>query len=259
MAAYRQQALDQVDHPKDTLILEWSAPPGADIADVETWMWGSPEWNTRRRAFVAGQFEKVEPDAFRRQFLNQWTILANHWLPERHWTETMTADPMPAGTWHVAVESDFDGSSHAVAVAAVDGDGLVHVRVTGHGTLKDVDQHIAELRAQHPTLHILVTPGYVDRLRTRHDGIVGQREAVVATQVLMDLFNRRLIRHDGSTLLREQIFSTTIAKRQHGWVMSAPRGTGAVNAARAVMFAAWDASKAPRPVAMIRARPRRGA
>jgi hypothetical protein len=108
-------------------------------------------------------------------------------------------------------------------------------------------------------MHVLVTPGYADRLRTRFDGMVGQREAVVATQVLMDLFNRRLIRHDGASLLREQIFGTTIAKRQHGWVMTAPKGSGGVHAARAVMFAAWDASKAPRPVAVIRSRSRRGA
>jgi hypothetical protein len=108
-------------------------------------------------------------------------------------------------------------------------------------------------------MHTLITPGYIDRLRTRADGIVGQREAVTATQVLMDLFNRRLIRHDGSRLLQEQLFGTTIAKRQHGWVMTAPKGSGGVHAARAVMFASWDASKAPRPVAMVRARPRRGA
>ena len=107
---------------------------------------------------------------------------------------------LPGGMWHVAVESDFDGSSHAVAIAALDGDGLVHVRVTAHGTLRDVDERLAALRASHPTMHVLVTPGYVDRLRTRSDGIVGQREAVTATQVLMDLFNRRLIRHDGSRL-----------------------------------------------------------
>jgi phage terminase large subunit-like protein len=260
MAAYRQQAIDQIDAPRDTLILEWSAPPGADIAEVSTWMWGSPEWNPRRKAFVQGQFEKVEPDAFRRQFLNQWTILANHWLPERHWTETQTANQdLPAGMWHIAVESDFDGSSHAVAVAATDEQGLVHVRVTAHPTLKDVDEQLAKLRAQNPTMHVLVTPGYADRLRTRFDGMVGQREAVVATQVLMDLFNRRLIRHDGASLLREQIFGTTIAKRQHGWVMTSPKGSGGVHAARAVMFAAWDASKAPRPVAVIRSRSRRGA
>jgi hypothetical protein len=259
MAAYRQQALDQLDNPSDTLLLEWSAPPGADLENPATWMWGSPEWNPRRQAFLRSQLEKIEPDAFRRQYLNQWTILANHWLPERNWTACLAEGDLPTGMWHVAVESDFDGSSHAVAIAALDGDGLVHVRVTAHGTLRDVDERLAALRASHPTMHVLVTPGYVDRLRSRADGIVGQREAVTATQVLMDLFNRRLIRHDGSRLLQEQLFGTTIAKRQHGWVMTAPRGSGGVHAARAAMFAVWDASKAPRPVAMVRSRSRRGA
>jgi hypothetical protein len=115
---------------------------------------------------------------------------------------------------------------------------------------------LAEIRAGHARLHVIVTPGYVDRLREHFDDLVGQREAVAGTQTLIDLFDRRSILHDGSTMLHEHFANSTIAKRQAGWVLSSSMGAGGSYAARAVMFAAAQASKAPKPVAVIHSRRR---
>jgi len=258
MTAYRQRALDRLDDPDpgQVLLLEWSAPAEADPDLVETWKWASPEWTPKRETFLRQQWANVEESAWRREYLNQWVIRSDHWLKDSAWTGTLDAElRLPEkGTWSVAVECDFDGMGHAVAIAAPLEDGNIGVKLTTHRTMPEVDARLAEIRNQHPTVYVQVTPGYVDRLRSPFDSLVGQREAAAATQTLLDLFDRKALRHDGSQVLQEHLASSTVSRRQGGWVLTAPMGRGGVYGARAVMFAVAQASKTPRPVAMIRTR-----
>jgi hypothetical protein len=260
MIKYRQRAIDQLDNEDNgsILLLEWSAPADADPDDVDTWRWASPEWSDKRERFLRQQWQNVEESAWRREYLNQWVTRANHWLKDSVWTATRDPDGrLPtAGQWTVAVESDFDGMGHAVAIAALDDQGRYVVRVTTHRTIREVDERLAAIRAQHPQLYVMVTPTYAERLRERFDSLVGQREAVTATKVLLDLFDQKLIRHDGSQVLQEHFGNSTISKRSGGWVMTAPMGRGGVYAARAVMFAVAEAAKTPKPVPMIHTRRR---
>jgi hypothetical protein len=263
MIGYRQRALDRLesDDPGSILLLEWSAPAEADPENIETWKYGSPEWTDKRRDFLAQQWNNVEESAFRQQYLNQWVIRSNHWMKDKWWAETLDPDVQlpPSATWSVAVESDFDGMGHGVAIAAPLDDGTIVIRATTHRTIKEVDERLAAIRREHPSIYVQVTPGYVDRLRERFDTLVGQREAVAATQNLLDLFDRRAIRHDGSQILQEHFAASTISRRQGGWVLTAPMGRGGVYAARAALFAMAQACKTPKPLAMIRSSKRRHA
>ena len=258
MTAYRSRAIDQLENTKQTgvLLLEWSAPPEADPDQVETWQWASPEWSDKREAFLRGQWANIEESAWRREYLNQWVTRADHWLKDSVWTQTLDPDLRLPETaqWSVAVESDFDGMGHAVALAAVLDDGNIAVKLHTYRTMREADEKLAEIRAEHPRTIIHVTPTYAERIRTKFDGLVGQREAPAATQNLLDLFDRRAIRHDGSKILQEHLAASTISRRQGGWVITAPMGRGGVYGARAVMFAAWQAAKTPKPVPMIRTR-----
>jgi hypothetical protein len=258
MISYRQRAIDKLESedPGSVLLLEWSAPPQADMDDVTSWHWGSPDWDDSREAFLRRQWENIEPEAFRRQFLNQWTAKANHWLKDRWWKATESDLQLPeTGVWNVALESDFDGMGHAVAIAAPVGERIV-VRVTTYRTIREADEQLRRIRTEHPSLFVQVTPGYVDRLQERFDELVGQREAAAATQNLLDLFDRKAFAHDNSQVLLEHFYASTISRRQGGWVLTAPMGRGGVYAARAVLFAAAQASKTPKPMAMIRSRRR---
>jgi hypothetical protein len=263
MIGYRQRALDRLesDDPGSILLLEWSAPAEADPENIETWKYGSPEWTPKRQEFLAQQWNNVEESAFRQQYLNQWVIRSNHWMKDKWWAETLDPDVQlpPSATWSVAVESDFDGMGHGVAIAAPLDDGTIVIRATTHRTIKEVDERLAAIRREHPSIYVQVTPGYVDRLRERFDTLVGQREAVAATQNLLDLFDRRAIRHDGSQILQEHFAASTISRRQGGWVLTAPMGRGGVYAARAALFAMAQACKTPKPLAMIRSSKRRHA
>jgi phage terminase large subunit-like protein len=256
MQGYRQRALDRLDDPEpgSVLLLEWSAPAEADPSLVETWKWGSPEWSDKRQVFLAEQWARIEESAFRRQYCNQWVIRSDHWLLDKWWNGTLDPEALldESAVWSVAVETDFDGMGHAVAIAAPNAEGLIVIRVTTHRTMAEVDAQLAKIRAEHPSIYVQVTPGYVDRLREKFDALVGQREAVSATQVLQDLFSRQQLRHDGSQVLQEHFANSKISMRQGGWVLTAPMGRGnGIYAARAVLFAVSQAAKAPRSVATI--------
>ena len=256
MQSYRQRALDRLDdeEPSSVLLLEWSAPAEADPSLVETWKWGSPEWSDKRELFLAEQWARIEESAFRRQYCNQWVIRSDHWLLDKWWNGTLDPEALldEGAVWSVAVETDFDGMGHAVAIAAPNADGHIVIRVTTHRTIAEVDKQLEKIRAEHPSIYVQVTPGYVDRLRQKFDALVGQREAVSATQVLQDLFSRQMLRHDGSQVLQEHFANSKISMRQGGWVLTAPMGRGnGIYAARAVLFAVSQAAKAPRSVATI--------
>ena len=257
MIQYRSAAIQQLDAPAGTLLLEWSAPADADPDDPDTWAWASPEWTPKRQAFVERQHATVEESSFRREWCNQWVVKSGGWLKDSQWDDTTSDVELPTDTtWVVAVESSFDGQGHAVAVAGVLEDERVVVRVSTMRTIKQVDERLAELRVEHPMLFVIVTPGYVDRLSERFDQLVGQREAVGGTQALLDLFDRRAILHDGGIILREHFASSRISKRDAGWVLSSAMGAGPSYAARAVMFAAAQATKRQRPTAIIHSRRR---
>ena len=251
----RQRALDRLDddQPGSVLLLEWSAPAEADPSLVETWKWGSPEWSDKREIFLSEQWARIEESAFRRQYCNQWVIRSDHWLLDKWWNGTLDREALldESAVWSVAVETDFDGMGHAVAIAAPNSEGLIVIRVTTHRTIGEVDEQLAKIRAEHPSIYVQVTPGYVDRLKQKFDGLVGQREAVSATQVLQDLFSRQQLRHNGSQVLQEHFANSKISQRQGGWVLSAPMGRNGIFAARAVMFAVSQAAKTPRSVATI--------
>ena len=136
---HRAAALGQLSEPESTLLIEWSAPRGTDIGDVDAWRAASPHWSPGRQRLLEQRLarvrsgESLDPDetdpveSFRSQFLNIW--------PAR-----TTADPgsvlVDAAMWaactaqvdtgdariFVAVE-DYYGRGAAVAAVASAGGG----------------------------------------------------------------------------------------------------------------------------------------
>jgi hypothetical protein len=145
MLSRRQAALAALETGEGDLLIEWSAPPGAALDDLEGWRLASPHWTEHRerlitrqlRGLVSGEIEDPEePDpeqSFRAQWLNQW--------PQRITVPTGNTEPLlEAGLWqflaepglqgagelYVAVEDDF-GNGAAVAAASLLDDGRIEV------------------------------------------------------------------------------------------------------------------------------------
>lgn len=255
---YRERAINTMSDPTNILILEWSAPQDADPDDETTWRWASPEWSDKRANFLRSQHSTINRAEWRTQYLNQWAARVDHWLTDDAWNETRRPElELPDDqTWIVAVESEFDWSSHAVAVAGKNADGVTVIRLTLHSTLKSVDDRLAELRTTHPNMQLRITPGYRDRIADQHYTLVGRTEAVSCTANLLSLFEARKLAHNGDPILLEQFYRSRIARTSVGWSLSSPGGALGVYGARAVMFAVGESTKrqAPRPAVYSRAR-----
>jgi len=126
-----------LEFPPSSLILEWSAPRDADIADRAAWRAASPHWTPARERMLTAKLaramtgQSADPDeddpveSFRSQYLNVW--------PRRRWVASSTTEPLvdretwrhladihvgpPDGPLVVAVD-DYLGLRAAAAAAA---------------------------------------------------------------------------------------------------------------------------------------------
>lgn len=143
----RAAMLDRWGIPGGTsLLLEWSAPRGAELDDRDAWRQASPHWGPARQRLMDAKYarasggQSVDPDeadpveSFRSQFLNVWpvrrivaTTRAELLVDPETWAQS--ADlyvGMPDGPVSVAVE-DFYGLGAAAAAAVNLADGRVLV------------------------------------------------------------------------------------------------------------------------------------
>ena len=127
----------------DDLLIEWSAPPDAELDDVDTWRAASARWDARRHKLITSALAKAqagqsddpdEPDpmaAFTAQWLNWW--------PARAAKPGPGEDLLAAGAWadctgHLATQgagwvalNDNYGKGGAAAMVATDGAGRYEV------------------------------------------------------------------------------------------------------------------------------------
>jgi hypothetical protein len=138
MLGRRAAALDTWDNPRDSLLVEWSAPDGTDIEDRDAWRQASPHWSDGRARLLEARLARCQagvsdPDdadddperSFRSQVLNTWPRqrLAGAGRDEPLlspdlWAEAADlAAVAPPGPVVVAVE-DWYGLGAAAVVAA---------------------------------------------------------------------------------------------------------------------------------------------
>jgi phage terminase large subunit-like protein len=140
----RAVALATWAHPKNTLLLEWSAPRNSDLEDRAAWRLASPHWTPGRERLLEGKLARVlaghseDPDeddpveSFRSQFLNVWparrlvaTTRAEPLVDVDTWNQALDLyAPVPDGPLVVAIE-DYFGLGAASAAAGVLPDGRV--------------------------------------------------------------------------------------------------------------------------------------
>jgi hypothetical protein len=129
----RRAALELLDDPgAGDLLLEWSGPPGCDIADPLNWRLASPHWSEQRRKLIRGAVERalagdhdLDDDDPRAAVGNQWL---NQWQPPQRKADDRGEPLLADGAWDelrttedattrftIAIE-DWYGQGGAVAV-----------------------------------------------------------------------------------------------------------------------------------------------
>jgi hypothetical protein len=145
MLSRRQLALEGLeDGAGDLLLVEWSAPRGAALDNVEAWRRASSHWSPRRERTIRKQLEAAmsntfedpeenDPVAwFRSQWLNEWptkpveTGSTEDLLPPGLWADRAEAGVTSSGPVWVAVEDNW-GHGAAIAVAGKLPDGRLEL------------------------------------------------------------------------------------------------------------------------------------
>ncbi|MBC2934702.1 hypothetical protein [Nocardioides sp. zg-1228] len=181
----RALGLAELDEPGELLLLEWSAPAGADLADRTAWRAASPHWSPRRERLIAAAHTAalaggdartpagVDPrTSFACQWLNRWPAVAAGAGAGRD-EPLLQADAWPAlvdytvggpATSAVIAVEDHYGRGAAVAVATSTPHTAHHsarrerVAVWGrtYGSRADAFTAARQIAAQRPGARLLV-------------------------------------------------------------------------------------------------------
>lgn len=221
MLTRRQVGLAGLEIGDGDLLLEWSAPHGAALDDVDAWRLASPHWTPQRErlirkrleAMAAGEVEDAdEPDpveSFKAQWLNQWPRVraveagkTEALLPDGLWQSLAVPEVQTYGPVFVAIEDDFGMGAAVAAVARMD-DGRLEV----DGWLRDDwDTAIADviqLGALRKIREFHVGASLMDRIPTDGSLPRARPAAGVQTRTGLALFrdlavNGQLV-HDATT------------------------------------------------------------
>jgi hypothetical protein len=249
MLGRRQSALEQLDLGDGDLIIEWSAPQGAELDDMDAWKLASPHWTPHRQRQIGKQLQALqsgeiedpeEPDpeeSFRAQWLNQWprklavpTGKSERLLPEGLWDELAELGLASDGAVWVAVEDDF-GMGAAVAAVARLADGRLEV----DGWLcADWDSALADVEALgqvRQVRQVIVGASLLDRSPRLATPAAG-RETRIGLALLRDLAVNGQLAHDASTYdLDRAIEAAQVRESATGLILTARGPTHLVRAA----------------------------
>lgn len=147
MMTNRAAALACLEEPRDTLLIEWSAPPDPDldIDDEAMWRRCQPHWDERRLEAMRRARSSAGERAFRQQWLNQWVPgVSGPLMGEEVWRRVSTMRA-PRGELSLGAAVAADRASACIAAYGGGVAELIEQR-DGAGW---VAQRLAELAARH--------------------------------------------------------------------------------------------------------------
>lgn len=267
MLTRRKVALDNLELGDGDLLIEWSAPRDAELADRKAWRAASPHWTAKRErliskqleAVLAGEGELTEDEAdpvesFRAQWLNQWPartiplMLGEPLLPAGLWAflEEPIAEPAEL---HVALEDNF-GNGAAVAACAVLADGRFELDgwlcVDWDAALDDVYR----LGRSRRISELLVGASLLNRVppdMTPPPVASGRRETTLGLALIRDLAANQMLVHDRTRELDDALAAAQVKELSTGLRLEP---SGPTHLVRAAVWALHAAHK-PAPVPAI--------
>jgi hypothetical protein len=260
MIGRRASALAELASGEGSLIVEWSAPPDAELDDRAGWRLASPHWTPKRERWIADRLTAAlagesddldEPDpiaAFRAQWLNQWpgkrtpVSKGEELIPAPAWTACAGPVSSDGSRIWIGVEDNY-GAGVAVAAAVRLVDGRVGVDGWTVETVEEAIAHVRELAAGHARVRLMVGATVVRRipsaLRPQTYTSAQTRTGLAALRELVDT---GAIVHEPSPDLDRQMAGARVTRAATGLMLVGGTRTDLVRAV------SWVAQEAAQPV-----------
>jgi phage terminase large subunit-like protein len=240
LESYRQAGVAGLEHPGDTLLLEWSAEPTAAVDDRAAWQAASPHWSERRERFIARQLETLPEATFRTQILNQRVAALGGWLTRQQWSaceavsvELDTGDR--AERIIAAIEHSEDGMHYVLVRTQRQGERIAALADSVR-TLDDLWRRVVNLPQ---SALLLVSVGFKGRLPLApcESRPVGVNELRTATRQAHRAIIDGVVCHEPDPELAQQVLTAVVAYTgESGPVLSQRRSPGPITLARALVW-----------------------
>jgi hypothetical protein len=231
----------------DTLILEWSAPPDADISDRRAWRAASPHWSDARERLLEAKLRRAllgqndDPDeddpieSFRAQYLNIWptrrlALSADEALVNAEQWQAL-ADlnaPVPQTPLVVGIE-DYFGTGAAACASGLDHDGRVVVWGDLFASRSEAYAWAARLCEQRRDTRACVGATLAKDPALQAVGALeiipcGLAQTRTALPRIRELVAFRALAHSDGLALNRQVHSCRVVTREGGLAIAARSG-----------------------------------
>lgn len=262
MVGRRATALEHLHDGDGPLLLEWSAPPDAELDDRSAWRAASPHWTPKRERLIARRLEGAlggesddvdEPDpvsSFRTQWLNQWpakrvALVKGDRLVELDDWRALAGEVVDvAERVYVGVE-DHAGLGAAIAAVCVQADGTLGLDGWTVPTWADALVDLRRLAASHELVKLTAGASLLVRLPP---GMRARPATSVLTRstlpLMRELVTAGAIVHD-SAELDVQVDEVRVTSAVGGLTVVAGTRSDLLRAASWVLAAAHRPRKTP--------------
>jgi hypothetical protein len=247
MQSRRAAAIGQLEEPRDTLLIEWSAPAHADIDDRSAWRMASPHWSDRRELLVEAQHGRavtgapsVDPDepdplaSFRSQWLNIWPprvvstgpLRGQALLEEGAWADLADMAALPAGPLVLGLE-DWFGQGAAAAATGHLPDGRLFAWGRLFARRSEACRYLIDLAGAHPESRLVIGASLehdpdAAAIDVESRELAGQSDTRVALPLLRELVAANRLAHDGGAELAGQVEPCRVVESRAGGLQPAP-------------------------------------
>jgi hypothetical protein len=247
-AEHRALAIAELSNPDtaNTLILEWSSAPDAELDDRSAWREASPHWNERRLERLERLYRSTPATDFRRQYLNQWvTGSAGSWVSDLAWMRCRDdARELPSrALGAVAIETHLAGEPFGWVHAALEQEsGDVVVRAGVCSSRRELWHELETIAHRHRGVRVIYPEGF----RHHVPAISGVGELVKVTPAdtfaayaaTVGAIRAGGVIHAGQAALTEQVLSAVAySVPDRGSTLSSRASSGPIYLARALVWA----------------------
>jgi hypothetical protein len=270
MLSWRAAAVAGLEDGDGSLLLEWSAPRGADMADETVWRASSAHWSPRREKTIRAQLEAAlagtlraedEPDpaeSFRSQWLNEWPVrLADYsagvedLLPPGVWADLADPEAPSTGPVWAALEDDA-GLGAAAAFVSKTADGRLELDGCRCETWDEAVAQVEAVAAVRPLRALHVGASLIARVPRGFSpppSRAGGTETRTGLPLLRDLALGGMLVHDGERRDLDRAVALARVKEMPSGLFLIP-GHGAPHLVKALVWAV-SAAHRPTPVPSI--------